>query len=122
MTSLPDRPDLDQLRTQAKELKRALAAGEQAALDRVLASHPKYVGRPALLALAYGIVGDGSSLGAFELRADEVVEHPRRHGVAVPSVAPPISTQVIGPYGSWVYCLQEDPRRYRDRPPAETGQ
>lgn len=47
MTSLPDRPDLDQLRTQAKELKRALAAGDQTALDRVLASHPKYVGRPA---------------------------------------------------------------------------
>ncbi|HUP15707.1 MAG TPA: Clp protease N-terminal domain-containing protein [Acidimicrobiia bacterium] len=47
MTPLPDRPDLDQLRTRAKELKRALAAGDQAALDRVLASHPKYVGRPA---------------------------------------------------------------------------
>ena len=46
MTSLPDRPDLDQLRTQAKELKRALVAGNQAALDRVQASHPKYVGRP----------------------------------------------------------------------------
>ena len=47
MTSLPDRPDLDQLRTQAKELKRALAEGEQDALDRVLASHPKFAGRPA---------------------------------------------------------------------------
>jgi Clp amino terminal domain, pathogenicity island component len=47
MTSLPDRPNLDQLRSQAKELKRALAAGEDSALDRLLAAHPKYAGRPA---------------------------------------------------------------------------
>jgi hypothetical protein len=47
MTSLPDRPDLHQLRIQAKELKRAIEAGEQEALDRVLASHPKFTGRPA---------------------------------------------------------------------------
>ncbi|MGH8923832.1 MAG: hypothetical protein ACRDWA_04180 [Acidimicrobiia bacterium] len=47
MSSWPDRPDLDQLRTQVKELKRAFELGEQAALDRVLASHPKFAGRPA---------------------------------------------------------------------------
>ncbi|MEX0698133.1 MAG: hypothetical protein WD354_00235, partial [Acidimicrobiia bacterium] len=47
MTSLPDRPDLNQLRIQTKELKRALVAGDQSALDRVLASHPKFAGRPA---------------------------------------------------------------------------
>jgi hypothetical protein len=47
MTSLPDRPDLHQLRIQSKELKRDLVAGEQAALERVLASHPKFAGRPA---------------------------------------------------------------------------
>lgn len=47
MTSLPDRPDLHQLRIQAKELKRALSAGESEALNRVLASHPKFAGRPA---------------------------------------------------------------------------
>ncbi|MGH8923472.1 MAG: Clp protease N-terminal domain-containing protein [Acidimicrobiia bacterium] len=47
MTSLPDRPDLHQLRIQAKELKRAIKAGEQEALDRVLASHPKFAGRGA---------------------------------------------------------------------------
>ncbi len=45
MTSLPDRPDLHQLRIQAKELKRAIEAGEQEALDRVLSSHPKFAGR-----------------------------------------------------------------------------
>jgi hypothetical protein len=47
MTSLPDRPDLRQLRIQAKELKRAIEAGDHAARDRVLASHPKFAGRPA---------------------------------------------------------------------------
>jgi Mn-dependent DtxR family transcriptional regulator len=54
MTSLPDRPDVDQLRTQAKELKRALAARDQAALERVLASHPKFVDRPAERADGWG--------------------------------------------------------------------
>jgi hypothetical protein len=47
MTSLPDRPDLRQLRIQAKELKRAIDAGERAACARVLASHPKFAGRAA---------------------------------------------------------------------------
>ena len=45
MKSLPDRPDLDQLRTQAKELKRALAEGEEDAKRRVFESHPKFTGR-----------------------------------------------------------------------------
>ena len=47
MTSLPDRPDLRQLRTRAKELRRAFEAGHQDAVARVLASHPKFAGRPA---------------------------------------------------------------------------
>lgn len=47
MPSLPDRPDLHQLRIRAKELKRAVEAGEQEALERVLTSHPKFAGRPA---------------------------------------------------------------------------
>jgi hypothetical protein len=46
MTDLPDRPALSQLRIRAKELKRALEAGEPQALERVLASHPKFSGRP----------------------------------------------------------------------------
>lgn len=47
MTSLPDRPDLRQLRIRAKELSRAFEAGDQEAIARVLASHPKFAGRPA---------------------------------------------------------------------------
>ena len=38
--------NLDQLRKQAKELKVAVVSGDVAAVDRVLAAHPKYVGRP----------------------------------------------------------------------------
>lgn len=47
MSGLPDRPDLNQLRSQAKELKRAFEQGEQRALDRVLEFHPKFAGRSA---------------------------------------------------------------------------
>ena len=47
MSSLPARPDLDQVRTQAKELKRAVEQGEQSAIYRILKSHPKFAGRPA---------------------------------------------------------------------------
>lgn len=47
MSPLPDRPDLRQLRTQAKELKRALSDGDPQARTRVPNSHPKYAGRPA---------------------------------------------------------------------------
>ncbi|HXV70517.1 MAG TPA: hypothetical protein VEB69_03875 [Acidimicrobiia bacterium] len=44
MKQLPDRPHAGQLRTQAKELKRALTAGEPGAYQRVLESHPKFAG------------------------------------------------------------------------------
>jgi 2-oxo-4-hydroxy-4-carboxy--5-ureidoimidazoline (OHCU) decarboxylase len=47
MSSLLDRPDPNQLHTQAKELQRALAEGDEEARERVLASHPKFAGRPA---------------------------------------------------------------------------
>lgn len=48
MSSLPGRPDLRQLRNQAKELKTAVNAGEEDALGRVFARHPKYAGRPTV--------------------------------------------------------------------------
>lgn len=46
MAGLPNRPNLDQLRAQAKELKRAFDQSEQNAIDRVLDFHPKFAGRP----------------------------------------------------------------------------
>ena len=39
--SLPQDPDLDQLRTQARELQRAIRSGTQAALTRVMKWHPE---------------------------------------------------------------------------------
>jgi hypothetical protein len=47
MKSLLDHADIEQLRTQAKELKRALARDDAEAKQRILAYHPKYAGRPA---------------------------------------------------------------------------
>ena len=44
--SLPEQPNLDHLRGQAKTLRRSLADREADAIARVLASHPKYAGRP----------------------------------------------------------------------------
>jgi hypothetical protein len=41
--SLPSRPSLTQLKLQAKELRRAHAAGDRAAIERIVAHHP---GRP----------------------------------------------------------------------------
>ena len=47
MSSGPDRPDLRQLRIDARELKRAFETGDPVATERVLASHPKFAGQPA---------------------------------------------------------------------------
>lgn len=41
MAALPQDPDLDQLRTQARELQRAVRAGDEAALGRVARWHPQ---------------------------------------------------------------------------------
>jgi len=49
MSSMPDRPDPNQLHTHAKELQCPLAEGDEEARERVLASHPKFVGRLAVL-------------------------------------------------------------------------
>lgn len=51
---LPDRPDLDQLRRQAKELRDAARAGDTGALERIAAHFPG--GDPAKLATAQVVV------------------------------------------------------------------
>src|SRR5882672_9585167 len=43
--SLPARPDLTQLRLQAKELRRAQRNGNQSAAARILTHHPRLRGR-----------------------------------------------------------------------------
>jgi len=52
MPGLPDRPDLDQLRRQARELLRAAAAGEPHAAGRLSAVSPRATLSAAQLALA----------------------------------------------------------------------
>ncbi len=52
MRQLPDRPDLDQLRRQARELHRAAAAGDLDASRRLQAVSPRATRRAAQLALA----------------------------------------------------------------------
>lgn len=52
--SLPDRPDLDQLRRQAKELRNAGRDGEPDALSRLAAYRP--AGAPVTLAAAQLVV------------------------------------------------------------------
>lgn len=52
MPRLPNRPDLDQLRRQARELLRAAAAGEPAAITRIHALSPQLTLSAAQLALA----------------------------------------------------------------------
>jgi hypothetical protein len=55
-SSLPDRPDLDQLRRQAKELRDAARSGEPAALERFARSHPSAPHGPLTLAAAQLVV------------------------------------------------------------------
>lgn len=52
MSGLPDRPDLDQLRRQARELLRAAAGGEPHAVGRLRAVSPRVTLSAAQLALA----------------------------------------------------------------------
>src|SRR5262249_33263949 len=44
--SLPSRPDLDQLKRQAKELKRDHEGGKVSAAARIAANHPRLKGQP----------------------------------------------------------------------------
>src|SRR5262249_49641276 len=46
-TPLPDRPDLDQLKNQAKDLLKGHKAGDPEALRRIRANHPRLAGSPA---------------------------------------------------------------------------
>src|SRR5262250_404645 len=52
MSALPGRPDLDQLRRQARELLRAAAAGDEQALGRIRAVSQKQTLSAAQLAIA----------------------------------------------------------------------
>ena len=80
MPQLPDRPNLDQLRRQARELHRAAARGDTAALDRLHAVSPRVTLSTAQLALAreYGFPSWN------RLRSE--VQHRRENGAGHPDV------------------------------------
>jgi hypothetical protein len=94
MSALPGRPDLDQLRRQARELLRAAAAGEEEALRRIRAVSEKQTLSAAQLAIAreYGFPS-WPRLRAEVLRGRAAAEADAGTGVhagavAVPGTAP----------------------------------
>ena len=68
--TLPDRPDLDQYRTQAKDLVKAWRAGAPAALARIRAHHPRL-----------GTLDDAALRGAAFKLADAQWVIAREHGL-----------------------------------------
>lgn len=70
MPGLPSRPDLDQLRRQARELLRAADAGEPAAITRIRVVSPQLTLSAAQLALAreYGFRSWPALRAAVEIR------------------------------------------------------
>lgn len=62
MTTLPERPHLDHLRRQAKDLLKAFRAGDPAALDRVVANLPAARDRAALASLPFRLADAQSTL------------------------------------------------------------
>lgn len=54
-----------------------------------------------LLALVYG--ERGGDLLTTQLDGDDVLEGLQARGVPVPTIAPPLPTVLIGPWGNWVY-------------------
>jgi Family of unknown function (DUF5990)/Domain of unknown function (DUF5655) len=84
MPQLPDRPDIDQLRRQARELQRAALGGDAAALRRLRAVSDKVTLSTAQLALAreYGFPGWRRLADEVERRRSE----PQR-GVPGPAAA-----------------------------------
>jgi hypothetical protein len=70
MPGLPSRPDLDQLRRQARELLRAAAAGEPAAITRIRVVSPRLTLSAAQLALAreYGFRSWSALRAGAEIR------------------------------------------------------
>ena len=70
---LPDNPDLDQYRRQAKDLRKALGSGDPAALDRLRQAHPQGAGaRPVKLADAQLVLAREHGFASWPLFAAEL--------------------------------------------------
>jgi hypothetical protein len=112
MSQLPDRPDLDQLRRQARELQRAAAGGDPAALRRVQQVSAKTTLSAAQLAMAreYGFA-------SWDKLKDEAER--RRLCAPVTAQAAPVPTE---PWRGMLAANGDDDadelieRQYADRP------
>jgi hypothetical protein len=112
MSQLPDRPDLDQLRRQARELQRAAAGGDPAALRRVQQVSAKTTLSAAQLAMAreYGFA-------SWDKLKDEAER--RRLCAPVTEQAAPVPTE---PWRGMLAADGDDDadelieRQYADRP------
>jgi putative phosphoribosyl transferase len=81
---LPDYPDLEQYRRQAKDLRKALAAGDAAALERLRQFHPQAaLSRPAKLADAQLVIAREHGLPSWPAFVAEV---DARQGIAFPAL------------------------------------
>jgi Family of unknown function (DUF5990)/Domain of unknown function (DUF5655) len=109
MPQLPDRPDLDQLRRQARELLRAAQDGDPAALRRLQAVSDKVTLSTAQLALAreYGFPG-------WRRLADEVER--RRAGIEDPERSAPESAVPVPPDFLTADADELIAGQYADRP------
>ncbi len=96
MPQLPDRPDLDQLRRQARELLRAAQGGDPAALRRLRPVSDKVTLSTAQLALAreYGFPSWSRLAGEAERRR-AALEDPERSAPGPDVPAPPKSRQEV---------------------------
>ena len=83
--TLPDHPNLEQYKKQAKELRRSAAAGTSAAIERIRQHHPRF-GQAA-----------SDSLRALSL-ADAQLVLAREHGYR----AGPNSPNILRPWVSFV--------------------
>ena len=119
MPQLPDRPDLDQLRRQARELLRAAQGGDPAALRRLRPVSDKVTLSTAQLALAreYGFPSWSRLAGEAERRR-AALEDPERSAPGPDVPAPPKSRQEVT---EWSARLTADAGeliagQYADRP------
>ena len=117
MRELPDKPDLNQLRRQARELQRAAARGEVAASEKIRAISPRVTLWSAQLALAreYGFRSWARLKAEVERRAVRSPGRPETHRVIqeVASLAE-LATAFDVIAGQMSQSVTHDDRRFHD--------
>ena len=119
MPQLPDRPDIDQLRRQARELQRAAQGGDAAALRRLRPVSDKVTLSTAQLALAreYGIPGWRRLRDEVERRRALLGRHATPPGRSALPRAPTAAHELVdGQYADRPRCGRSSTRCSRRRP------